>query len=257
VIVGDGTGYRRGDRGILDAFDDWTVAFQVVRVVTAFPGSESEVGDVAVVVDAKRLISMIPGFDPTLLQGAASSGSGVFSAEVWSQRSSASVSAAIDRAGLIVQHSRLREQARTDSDLLAAGWSSGYVVALGAGAVLLVGAAVLLLAVRLADRDRVSDVLLRRMGYSPRDLALARTWEVAGVVGSALLAAAAAVGVLALAPSMVEPDVNVLPLVRPTPGLPDFALLVLVGLAMVLAAAAVAWRRAAHSMTAEVLRGNG
>jgi hypothetical protein len=95
------------------------------------------------------------------------------------------------------------------------------------------------------------------MGYSPRDLALARTWEVAGVVGAALLAAAAAIGVLALAPSMVEPDVNVPPLVRPFPGLPDFALLLLVGLAMVLAAAAVAWRRARHSSPAEVLRGNG
>ena len=51
---------------------------------------------------------------------------------------------------------------------------------------LLVGAAALLLAVRLADRDRVSDVLLRRMGFSARDLALSRTWEVAGVVGSAV-----------------------------------------------------------------------
>ena len=122
---------------------------------------------------------------------------------------------------------------------------------------LLVGAAALLLAVRLADRDRVSDVLLRRMGFSARDLAAARTWEVAGVVGSSLLAAVAGVAALALAPSMIEPDVSLPPVTRPLPGLADVGLLLLVGAAMVLGGAAVARRRADSVVAAEVLRGNG
>ena len=90
---------------------------------------------------------------------------------------------------------------------------------------LLVGAAALLLAVRLADRDRVSDVLLRRMGFSARDLALARTWEVAWVVGSAVVAAVVAVIALTLVPTMVEPDVSLAPVTRPIPGVPDLGLL--------------------------------
>ena len=122
---------------------------------------------------------------------------------------------------------------------------------------LLVGAAALLLAVRLADRDRVSDVLLRRMGFSARDLALSRTWEVAWVVGSAVVAAVVAVIALTLVPTMVEPDVSLLPVTRPIPGVPDLALLLLVAAAMIAAGAAVARRRAGRTDAAEVLRGNG
>ena len=73
---------------------------------------------------------------------------------------------------------------------------------------LLVGAAALLLAVRLADRDRVSDVLLRRMGFSARDLARPGPGRWPWVVGSAVLAAVVAVVALTLAPTMVEPDVS-------------------------------------------------
>ena len=77
----------------------------------------------------------------------------------------------------------LRSDAAADTDLVAAGWTTGYVVALGGFALLIVAAATLVLAVRLADRDAVSDVLLRRMSYRARDLAAARTWEVAFAVG--------------------------------------------------------------------------
>ena len=252
-----GDGYHVGDLGTMSGWGDWEIAYQVVGVVPAFPGSESAFGDVAVLADAEQLFDLVPDFDPTVRRTALGSDAGAFTAELWSTRGSAAVAAGLDRDGLVPGKTLLRERASTGSRLLAAGWSSGYVIALGAGAVLLVAAAALLLAVRLADRDRVSDVLLRRMGFSARDLAAARTWEVAGVVGSSLLAAVAAVAALTLGPSMVEPDVSLAPVTRPLPGVTDLVLLLLVGAAMVLGGAAVARRRAGSVVAAEVLRGNG
>ena len=234
------------------------VPYEVVAVVEAFPGSESEPNDVTVYAGARQLFDEIPGLEPMVLQDPPSNGpGGEFSAEIWSSRDSTNVAGFLAARGLEARDTRLREQAQASSTLVAAGWSAGYVVALGTGAMLLVGAAALLLAVRLADRDRVSDILLRRMGYSPRDLTAARTWEVAAVVASSLLAAVVAVGALTVAPSMIEPDVSLLPRISPLPGLLDLGVLLLVTAAMVLAAAAVARRRVSRAVPAEVLRGNG
>ena len=151
----------------------------------------------------------------------------------------------------------LRSSATTDSQLLAAGWSSGYVVALGGCALLLVGAAALVLAARLADRDAVSDVLLRRMSYGAGDLAAARTWEVALAIAAALAAAVVSLAAMVLAPSTVEPAVHVAPLTRPLTGWPDAVVLTVACLVLVAAAGAVARRRAGDRVAAEVLRGNG
>jgi hypothetical protein len=259
VLVAGGGGWSVGEKGVIDAWGDWQVPFTVVGAVPAFPGSEAQPGDIAVVVDAKRMFAAVPGFDPTVLRHPTGLDAGAFTAEVWSSKGSQAVRAGLEnrRRPITVDGALRQEEAQTRSRLLAARWSSGYVVALGACAVLLVGAVALLLAVRLADRDRVSDVLLRRMGFTAQDLALARTWEVAGVVGSALVAALVAVAALTLVPTMVEPDVTLAPVTRPLPGLPDLGLLLLVAAAMVAGGAAVARRRAGRTDAAEVLRGNG
>jgi hypothetical protein len=122
---------------------------------------------------------------------------------------------------------------------------------------LLVAAAALVLAVRLADRDAVSDVLLRRMAYGTRELAAARTWEVAAAVVAALVAAAASIAAMVLGPSLIEPAGRVLPLTRPLSGASDALLLVVAAVVLVVAASAVARRRAGTRTAAEVLRGDG
>jgi hypothetical protein len=258
VLLAGGTERSVGDRGVINGWDDWLVAFHVVGVVPAFPGSESQSGDVTLVVDAERMFGEIPTFNPTLLNSPIPN-AGAFTAELWSRQGSAAVAKglAAHRPPLVAGPTQRREEAATQSRLLAARWSSGYVVALGAGAILLVGAAALLLAVRLADRDRVSDVMLARMGFSARDLAAARTWEVASVVGSALVAAVVGVLALTAVPTMIEPDVSLPPATGPIPAVPDLGVLLLVGAAMVAAGAAVARRRAGRTDAAEVLRANG
>ena len=91
---------------------------------------------------------------------------GGFSTWVWSPQAAAAVAAELDAAG-ITPRARAAAQRRRRREPICSppAGSSGYVVALGGCALLLVAAAALVLAVRLADRDAVSDVLLRRMSY--------------------------------------------------------------------------------------------
>ncbi len=258
VLLSGDTTEKVGDQGILDFYEEWSLPYKVVGVLPAFPGSETDPGDVAVVVEARRLWPfMPPPLDPRLLPKSDIGLAGRFSTWLWSSRSAASVSADLTRAGITPTHSLLRSSATTDSQLLAAGWSSGYVVALGGCALLLVGAAALVLAARLADRDAVSDVLLRRMSYGAGDLAAARTWEVALAIAAALAAAVVSLAAMVLAPSTVEPAVHVAPLTRPLTGWPDAVVLTVACLVLVAAAGAVARRRAGDRVAAEVLRGNG
>ena len=259
VVAGDG--HAKGDVGELNAWDDWSIGYQVVGVVDAFPGSWSTTGNIAILADAALLFSMVPAFDPTVSRGPPDLRTdgiyaGAFSAEIWSSEESAAVASSLERQKLTAGEVRRREEAATSSFLLAARWSSGYVLALGAAAVLLVTGTALLLGIRFADRDRVSDVLLRRAGFSPRELTTARMWEVAGVIGSALVAASAAVLVLTAAPTMIDPDVSMPPLAHPVPGVSDFTVLAAISAAMLLAATLVARRRSATARPAEVLRGN-
>jgi len=257
LLAGDTTA-KVGDRGILDFYEEWTLPYKVVGVLPAFPGSETDPGDVAVIVEARRLWHfMPPPLDPRLIPKADIQQAGRFSTWLWSPRSAAAVSADLSRAGITPKHSLLRSSAATDSQLLAAGWSSGYVVALGGCALLLVAAAALVLAARLADRDAVSDVLLRRMSYDAGDLAAARTWEVALAVAAALVAAVVSLAAMVLAPSTIEPAVHILPLTRPLTGWSDAVVLIVACLVLVAAAGAIARRRAGDRVAAEVLRGNG
>jgi putative ABC transport system permease protein len=257
LLVGD-TDRTVGDQGTLNFYDEYTAPYVVAGVVPAFPGSGAEAGGVAVVLEIRQLRKIIPRhLDPRRTPHSEVDKVGRLQTWVWSPKSARAVAAELSDAGITPQHAELRSTAAADNALLAAGWSSGYVVALGGAAMLLVAAAALVLAVRLADRDAVSDVLLRRMAYGTRELAAARTWEVAAAVVAALVAAAASIAAMVLGPSLIEPAGRVLPLTRPLSGASDALLLVVAAVVLVVAASAVARRRAGTRTAAEVLRGDG
>ena len=257
LLVGD-TDLEVGDKGIFVSYEEWSARYVVVGVLDAFPGSEAEGGDVTIVAAADALLRFVPSqLDPRLIPPPTVPDAGRLSTWVWSLRSPAEVAQALGRVDIAPESSLLRATAANQPELKAAGWSSGYVVALGAAALLLVGAATLVLAVRLADRDAVTDVLLRRMGFRAADLAGARTWEVGTVVAGSLVAAAVSVLVLTVAPTTVEPAADVAPLTRPAPALLDALVLVAGCLALIGAAAVVGRRRAATRDAAEVLRADG
>jgi hypothetical protein len=258
VLLVGGSGHRLGDKGTLNFYDEYFVPYVVAGVLPAFPGSEAEVGDVTVVLDIHRIIRYIPRhLDPRRTPESQIELAGRYVTWVWSAQRPDTVSDELYHDGITPRRALIRSTAAADNALLAAGWSSGYVVALGGAALLLVAAAALVLAVRLADRDAVSDVLLRRMGYGTRELAAARTWEVAAAVVAALVAAAVSVAAMVLGPSLVEPAARVQPLTRPLSGVSDGLVLVLAGVVLVVAAGAIAGRRAGTRTPAEVLRGNG
>ena len=118
------------------------------------------------VAEAKRLLPYMPRpLDPRLRSPRGADVAGGFSTWVWSAKAPHRVAAELDAARITPRVAVLRSAAAADTDLVAAGWTTGYVVALGGFALLIVAAATLVLAARLADRDAVSDVLLRRMSY--------------------------------------------------------------------------------------------
>ena len=259
LIVGP-SDYRAGDQGTLVSYDEWYVPFVVAGVVEAFPGSETDAGDITIVADAASLWKWVPKLvdprragNPTDPLGAA----GAMTTWVWSERSPDVVAAILDRKNIRPTDSVSLAAAQIRPELQAAGWSSGYVVALGVSALLLVAAATLTLAVRFADRDAMTDVVLSRMGFRRADLARSRTWEIVGVVAAALVASGVAVAALTLAPTTVEPAADLPPLTRPAPSLVDAAVLLGVGVLLAAGSAAVGRRRAATRNPAEVLRGDG
>jgi hypothetical protein len=222
VILAGDTDRRVGDHGTLNFYDEWSAPYVVVGGGARLSRSEAISGSGEVTVVARH-----SGCCGTCL-GRSIRGCGrrgrrrgrrVLDLGVVDEGAAPGGRGA-GRARITPRKRVLRSDAAADTDLVAAGWTTGYVVALGGFALLIVAAATLVLAVRLADRDAVSDVLLRRMSYRARDLAAARTWEVAFAVGSSLVAAAVAIIVLAQGPSMIEPAARVAPLTRPLPAGP-------------------------------------
>jgi hypothetical protein len=149
------------------------------------------------------------------------------------------------------------ERTQGANGLVASTWAAAYVLALGGVVLALALAAGLVLALRLADRDRVSDVLLGRMGYAARDLARARAWEVGYAVGTAVLASALGVAVLVLAPTTIDAAAGVPPLSRPRPDVADGVALVAVLVVLVLVAWAAGTLLARRWAAEEVLRAGG
>ncbi len=177
---------------------------------------------------------------------------------VWSAASSGDLRSALRGAHVAADGDLTTSDGqRVTHGLVASTWAAAYVAALG-GVVLVLGfAAALVLALRLADRDAVSDVLLRRVGFSTGELARSRAWEVGRAVVVALVAAGLSVAVLVAVPTMIDATTTIAPLARPRPDVRDAVVLGAVLLAIVVIAWLVGARRAARRRTAEVLRAGG
>lgn len=247
-----------GDQGTLDFSGEFQVPYQVVGVVSAFPGSESDTGRTSVIVSARRLLRLLPPTVNPMRPGASAGDAGAFTSWVWSSRTPGDLVAALDEAGVEVDGELVStDNERVGNGLIASIWAAAYVLALGCVALVLAVAAALVLALRLADRDAVSDVLLRRMGFNSGELARSRTWEVGYAVTTAVVAAALATAVLVLAPTTIDGLATIPPLTRPRPDVADLVTMAGVLVGIVLVAWLIGAQRARHRHPAEVLRAGG
>ena len=258
VILAGDTDRTAGDQAVLDLMSESMIPADIIGVVPAFPGSERETGATTVIVDSNRLFRLVgrtpPVIDPRK-RGATRDDPGSFTSTVWSGRSVADLRSQLSRADVETDGAvTTAAQARIDNGLIASTWAAGYVLALGAVALALALAAGLVLVLRLAERDTVSDVLLRRMGYAAGDLARARAWEVGYAVAAGVLAAAIATAVLVLGPSTIDAVAGIPPQTRPRVDLVDAIALVVVLLVLVLVAWLVGTVLARRRPAAEVLR---
>ncbi|MEV7429227.1 hypothetical protein AB0N29_06360 [Nocardioides sp. NPDC092400] len=257
VLLAGDTDLAVGDRGTLEINEEVGLGYVVAGVLPAFPGSEAGTGDAAVVVSARQVFPLLPPpldpRDPLSARSAA----GAFGAEVWSRADADRLDAQLEAVGLSPVAVSTTRAAEVGEGLLAASWAARYVVVLGLVVLLLALATVLALGLRLADRDAVADVLLAQMGYRPRELAAARTWEVARAVLTAAVATVVSTAALVLGPSLVDQVPQVLPTSRPRLGATEVGAVVGLALAMVAAASAVGLARARRRSGPEVLRGNG
>lgn len=256
VLLAGDTERAVGDRGTLEVNEEIGLPYIVVGVLPAFPGSEAGTGDAAVVASSREVFPRLPGYldprDPLSVDGI-----GPFTAEVWSRAAPEELEDQLRAIGLVPDDVVTMSGAAVGEGLLSSSWAAQYVVVLGLVVLLLALASALALGLRLADRDAVSDVLLARMGWRPRQLAAARTWEVVRAVLTAGVATLVTTAAMLLGPSLVDQVTSVLPVSRPRVGVTEVVAVVALGVAMVLASAGVGLTRARGRSSAEVLRGNG
>lgn len=256
VLLAGDTERAVGDRGTLEVNEEISLPYIVVGVLPAFPGSEARTGDAAVVASSRVVFPRLPGYldprDPLSVDA-----TGPFTAEVWSRAAPEELRDRLRSIGLVPDDVVTMAGAAVGEGLLSSSWAAQYVVVLGLVVLLLALASALALGLRLADRDAVSDVLLTRMGWRPRQLAAARTWEVVRAVLTAGVATLVTTAAMLLGPSLVDQVTSVLPVSRPRVGPTEVLAVVALGVAMVLASAGVGLARARGRSSAEVLRGNG
>lgn len=250
IHVGPAAG-RPPAQGTVNGADAWSVRYTAVGASEAFPGVTGR----AVVVDAATLFAgLSEEYDPRVMPPRLGGGSG-FRTQLWSARPAHEVEAALAVVGVSGRTSTVVEAERAPG-LRGATWPLGYLVALGTCAALLGLVAVLVHAVRAGERDRVAELLLRRLGLTRRALVAARLREVGAVLAVAGAAAViAVVGLARLGPSVVDPAPRLAPLVRPIVTWVDVAVLVVVLAGAAVVATAVARRRADAVPAGEVLRG--
>lgn len=258
VILAGETDLETGDEATMDFSAEFSVPIKVIGVVDAFPGSEASIGTVTVVASADKLFPLLALTVDPRRPGATATDAGSFASSVWSKDPAATLRAALRDAEVSTDGEvRTAEQARITNELVASTWVASYVLALGAVVLLLALGAGVVLVLRLAARDTVSDVVLRRMGYDAGQLARARAWEVGYAAATAVIAAGLATALLVLAPSSIDALAGIPPLSRPRVGVPEALALpgvvVLLVLLAQLSGTALARRRPA----AEVLRGGG
>jgi hypothetical protein len=258
VILAGEPDQKVGDSGTLDFSSEFQIPFEVIGVVPAFPGSESDTGTTTVIINWRKLVKLLPKTVDPRKPFADSGKAGAFASWVWSDREPADLRETLKNDDIAVDGTLLSsDQARVGSGLVAATWAAAYVLALGCVALALAIAAALVLALRLADRDAVSDVLLGRMGFASGELARSRTWEVGYAVLTAVLAAGIATAVLVFGPTVIDTSATIPPLTRPRPDVADLVVLAGVLVGIVLIAWLIGAQRARRRHPAEVLRANG
>ncbi len=260
VILAGDTNLKAGAETLINFDSVVTVPVYVLGVVAAFPGSETEPGSVTVVIDSRRLFKLVPPpVDPRKKVDPASVGpGGQLTSVVWSQDSAKVLRDQLDAEGIATNGVvETAAEARVENGLVASTWAAGYVLALGGVVLALALAAGLVLALRLSDRDAVSDVLLRRMGYRPADLARARAWEVGYAVATAVVAALLAAAVLVFGPTIIDAAAGIPPLSHPRPEVSDLLWLLGVLVALVLLAWVAGTVLTRRRSAAEVLRAGG
>jgi hypothetical protein len=255
IIVGD-TDLQPGDQGTLDFNEEVQVPFAVVGVVGAFPGTAIDgAGGISVVASARKLFRLVPRVIDPRRRDSTSADLGAFTSWLWSEDTVGGLRSELRAADVAADGDlRTAERQRVASGLIASTWAAAYVVALGVVVLALALGAAVVLALRLADRDAVSDVLLARMGWSPGDLARTRGWEVAAAVVTATAAAVLATGVLVIAPTTIDAVSLVPPLSRPRLAPADVVLVIALVVVMVTVAWLLGAWRARRRVPEEVLR---
>jgi hypothetical protein len=182
------------------------VPMRVLDVLPAFPGAAATSG-ITVVTSRDGLRPFLNRqTDPEVPEpeGLGSLPMSPFSASIWSTQGPGEVRRALAAADVPPQQVATMQQVRATPPLLASAWAVGYLGPLQVGAVLLMLGAGALLARRLLDRDLVTDLMLRHMGWSTRELLASRTREVVAVFVVAGLAGALAVALMVVAPTSLE-----------------------------------------------------
>ncbi|WP_225755318.1 hypothetical protein [Actinotalea sp. Marseille-Q4924] len=239
------------DPGTVSGADEWSFRYRPVARVAAFPGVTGR----ALVVDATSFLSTIPGAVHPSVERPPISPPTVLDTELWSTRPVAEVTDFL-AAREVSAPVQTRTEAEQTPGLRGASWPLDYLVALGACAALLALVAMVLHGVRAADRDRLGEVMLRRMGMPAARLRQARAREVVWALGLAGLAALLTVGGIAVAgPPLVDPAPRLAPLVRPIVTWGDVVVLVVALAAATVLVTTVARRRSAAVPVGEVLRG--
>jgi hypothetical protein len=261
VPVGDSAAVTQ-ETGFMSSYLSWEVVVRPVDRLEAFPGTQVSAQS-AVVADATVLFNQILeqngniGIEDELeAEGIMQVSAAVFERWLWSSRPAEEVVNELAALGIHPLEVVTRDEFAAHADLLSASWVLDLVTALGGSAALLAGGVLLLFAVRRADRDRVAELMLARMGSTDGELRVTRAMELSFVALRALSAALLAAGGLALlGPAVLDPAPRLPPLVRAAPAWSDLAALGVVTIVLVLVATAVARRRIRSLTTAEVLRG--
>lgn len=253
VLLAGRTDLEVGHRGVLGLSGEGSIPYEVVGVVPAFPGSANEPTDVTLVVSTTLVMAQVPPTIDPLRVGASSEDAGTFRSTVWSHGAAARLSEELAADGVPVREVETRGGLQVRNGLVASTWAADYLLSLAAVLLVVAASAALVLALRLRERDAVSDVVLRRMGFGSRELARGRWWEAVGTLTTALVAGALAVLVLLAAPTLIDQTAAIAPLARPRVG---WWLVLVLGatLAVLLLGVGLVGGRRTRRRAAEVLR---
>jgi putative ABC transport system permease protein len=178
--------------------------------------------------------------------------------ELWAKGGTQTIADTLDKRDVGVTLVHTAEEARTTPSLLAAGWTLGFLQAVGAGAGLIAIAGVVMYLQARARAGVISWALSRRMGLKPWSFRASIALEVAAML---LISLAMGTALALVAAVLVYRRFDFLPSLPPEPVFAAPVATVAVALGALLLAAAIAGLRthrfARRSNVAETLRTSG